>query len=57
MLILTRRANETVVIGDDVEVTVLGFHGNQVRLAFQAPRSVSVHRKEVWLRIQAEKQS
>jgi carbon storage regulator len=51
MLILTRRIGETVVIGDDVDVTVLGIKGNQVRLGVKAPKEVSVHREEVYQRI------
>jgi carbon storage regulator len=54
MLILTRRVGETVVIGDDVDVTVLGVKGNQVRLGVKAPRSVSVHREEIYKRIKEE---
>ena len=54
MLILTRRVGETVVIGDDVDVTVLGVKGNQVRLGVKAPRNVSVHREEIYKRIQDE---
>lgn len=47
MLILTRRVNESLVIGDDVTVTVLGVKGNQVRIGVDAPRDVSVHREEL----------
>lgn len=54
MLILTRRVGETVVIGDEVQVTVLGVKGNQVRLGVNAPRDVSVHRQEIYERIQKE---
>lgn len=54
MLILTRRVGETVVIGNDVDVTVLGVKGNQVRLGVKAPREVSVHREEVYNRIKEE---
>ena len=55
MLILTRRPGESVKIGDDITVTVLGIKGNQLRLGFAAPAYVTVHREEVYQRIQAEK--
>lgn len=55
MLILTRRVGETVVIGDEVQVTVLGVKGNQVRLGVTAPREVSVHRQEIYDRIRKER--
>ena len=51
MLILTRRVGETVVIGNNVTVTVLGVKGNQVRLGVKAPKDVSVHREEIFERI------
>ncbi|HEY8518686.1 MAG TPA: carbon storage regulator CsrA [Gammaproteobacteria bacterium] len=54
MLILTRRVGETVVIGNDVTVTVLGVKGNQVRLGVNAPREVAVHREEIYERIKRE---
>jgi len=54
MLILTRRVGETVVIGDDVIVTVLGVKGNQVRIGVKAPRDVAVHREEIFERIKRE---
>lgn len=54
MLILTRRVGETVMIGDDVTVTVLGVKGNQVRLGVNAPRDVAVHRQEIYDRIRDE---
>ena len=54
MLILTRRVGETVVIGEDVSVTVLGVKGNQIRLGISAPKDVAVHRQEIYDRIQNE---
>ena len=54
MLILTRRVGETLMLGDDVTVTVLGIKGNQVRLGISAPREVGVHREEIYQRIKAE---
>jgi carbon storage regulator len=55
MLILTRRAGETVMIGNDVTITVLGVKGNQVRIGINAPKDVPVHREEIYERIQSEK--
>jgi carbon storage regulator len=57
MLILTRRVGETVMIGDDVTITVLGVKGNQVRVGINAPKQVAVHREEIYERIKREQQS
>ena len=56
MLVLTRRIQETLIIGDDIKITVLGVKGNQVRFGIDAPKEVSVHREEVYNRIQKEKE-
>jgi carbon storage regulator len=55
MLILTRRVGETLMVGDEVTVTVLGVKGNQVRLGVNAPKHIAVHREEIYQRIQQEK--
>jgi len=55
MLILTRKVNESLMVGDDVTVTVLGIKGGQIRIGISAPRDVAVHRQEVFERIQKER--
>ena len=54
MLILTRRISESIIIGDDVKITVLGVKGNQVRLGIDAPKDLPVHREEIYERIKNE---
>ena len=57
MLILTRRVGETVMVGDEVTVTVLGVKGNQVRIGVNAPKEVAVHREEIYERIKREQEN
>tara|TARA_B100000767_G_C19649521_1_gene486084 strand:+ start:680 stop:865 length:186 start_codon:yes stop_codon:yes gene_type:complete len=57
MLILTRRAGEALMIGEDVSITVLGVKGNQVRIGIDAPKDVAVHREEIFDRIQDDQES
>jgi len=54
MLVLTRKIGEKVMIGDDVTVTILGLFGNHVRLGINAPKSVEIHREEIYVKIQGE---
>ena len=56
MLVLSRQKDESIIIGDDVEITIVDVRGDKVRLGINAPRSISVHRKEVYEAIQREKE-
>lgn len=56
MLILTRRVGESLIIGDDIEINILGIKGNQVRIGINAPDEVSVHREEIYLKIKTEEE-
>jgi len=56
VLILTRRVSESLMIGDEVSITVLGVKGNQVRIGITAPKEIPVHREEIYQKIQAEKE-
>ncbi len=56
MLVLSRRKDESIMIGDDVEITIVDVRGDKVRLGINAPRSIPVHRKEIWEKIQKEKE-
>ncbi len=55
MLILTRRVGETLMVGDEITITILGVKGNQVRVGINAPRKISVHRKEIYIKIRNER--
>jgi len=55
MLILTRRVGESLIIGDDIIINILGVNGNQIRIGVKAPKEISVHREEIYNRIQSEK--
>lgn len=55
MLILTRRVGESLIIGDNIVINILGVKGNQIRIGVNAPKEISVHREEIYIRIQAEK--
>lgn len=57
MLVLTRRVGEKLIIGDDIEVVVLGYQGDQVRLGIKAPKDVDVHREEIYQRIHGSERS
>lgn len=57
MLILTRRVGESLMVGDDITITVLGVKGNQVRIGVDAPKDVAVHREEIYKRIQTDDNS
>ena len=55
MLVLSRQRDETIMIGDDIEITIVDIRGDKCRLGISAPKEVSVHRKEIWLAIKAQK--
>ena len=57
MLVLSRQKDESIMIGDDVEITIVDVRGDKVRLGINAPRSITVHRKEIYLAIQKEKEA
>lgn len=57
MLVLTRKQKESIIINDDIEIQILGIDGDQIKIGIQAPKSVDIHRKEVYLAIQKENQS
>ena len=57
MLVLSRQKDESIMIGDDVEITIVDVRGGKVRLGITAPKAVSVHRKEIWVAIKKEKQA
>lgn len=57
MLILTRRIGETLMVGDDVSITILGVKGNQVRVGINAPKDIAVHREEIYQRIKKEQEA
>ena len=54
MLVLARRSNQSIMIGDDIEIVIVDIHGDQVKLGIQAPREIAVHRKEIYEEIQKE---
>ena len=56
MLVLSRKKDESIMIGDDVEITIVDIRGDKVRLGINAPREISVHRKEIWEAIKREKE-
>jgi carbon storage regulator len=56
MLVLSRQRDESIMIGDDIEITIVDIRGGKVRIGINAPKSVSVHRKEIYLAIQKEKE-
>ena len=57
MLVLSRQKDESIMVGDDVEITIVDVRGDKVRLGINAPRNISVHRKEIYIAIQKEKQN
>ena len=57
MLVLSRKEEESIMVGDDVEIKVVGINGNRVKLGIDAPKNLAIHRKEIWVKIQGDQAS